>query len=92
MQIPKYALMYTEVALRDLAALEKKTAKNIMKKLDFFVQTPNPLKFASPLKNYKEGEYRFRIGDYRAIFDTDNSGKIFILNILAIKHRKEAYR
>jgi mRNA-degrading endonuclease RelE of RelBE toxin-antitoxin system len=43
--------------------------------------------FARPLSNLKFGHYRFRIRDYRAIFDVVDD-TIFVL---AIKHRKDAY-
>lgn len=46
-------------------------------------------------KNWKDiqyGQYRFRIGDYRATFDLNEEGEITILYILSIKHRKNAYR
>jgi mRNA-degrading endonuclease RelE of RelBE toxin-antitoxin system len=38
-----------------------------------------------------QGEYRFRIGDYRVLFDVDGSGKIYVLMVLSVKHRREAY-
>jgi mRNA-degrading endonuclease RelE of RelBE toxin-antitoxin system len=37
------------------------------------------------------GPYRFRIGDYRAIFDVDENNNIKILLILTIGHRKDIY-
>jgi len=43
------------------------------------------------LRGLGDGRFRFRIGDYRAIFAIDKSGKIQILMILNVKHRKEIY-
>lgn len=34
--------------------------------------------------------YRIRLGDYRALYDVDDAAKI--VTVLAVKHRREAYR
>lgn len=52
----------------------------------------NPFLFAKKLSNSDFGMYRFRVGDYRILFDVEeNTGKVTILMVLRIKHRKEAY-
>ncbi|MBI5222149.1 MAG: type II toxin-antitoxin system RelE/ParE family toxin [Candidatus Magasanikbacteria bacterium] len=84
-------LLYTRHALKDLSNLPLQISSRILGKLDFFVAQNNPLLFAKKLVDNKEGQYRFRVGDYRVIFDVDSSGNIFILIILTIKHRREAY-
>ena len=86
-----YKLEYTKTAVQDLKRLDKKMAQRIVKKLDFFANQKDPLAFAKRLKDRKYGEYRFRIGDYRAIFDIAE-GKIKILLMLIIRHRREVYR
>ncbi len=85
-------LLYTQKALDDLACLDKQIASRILNKLDFFAAQDNPPLFAKKLVDYKMGSYRFRVGDYRIIFDVDRTGKIIILVILTVKHRKEVYR
>lgn len=86
-----YKLQYTKNAEEDLNRLERNLAKRIVKKIDFFLQQSHPLRFAQKLKDYELGAYRFRIGDYRAIFDIDGKGNIQILIILRVGHRKEVY-
>lgn len=86
-----HQIIYTEHAANDLRDLEKKTARRIINKIYFFSQQKNPIKFAKKLKNSALGQYRFRIGDYRALFDVDKKGNIQILMILRIKHRKDIY-
>lgn len=87
----KYKLRITQKAKNDLISLEKDIQKRIAKKLKFFISTDNPLEYAKKLKDARLGTYRFRIGDYRAIFDIDSEGNIIILIILRIKHRKNTY-
>lgn len=87
----KYKLLYTLKAKKDLTELDKKAADRILYKLDFFVSSDEPLKYAKKLVDSKLDIYRFRVGDYRIIFDIDNQGNISVLLILRIKHRKEVY-
>ena len=81
----------TRTARRDLDALEKSVAQRILRKLDFFRQQTNPLRFAKGITDSQLGTYRFRIGDYRVLFDIDHRGNILLLLILAVKHRRDVY-
>lgn len=87
----KYQILFVENAENDLAILDPKIAGRILEKLEWFIGTPNPLRFAERLTDSPYGEYRFRVGDYRILFDVNARGVITILVILRIKHRREAY-
>lgn len=76
-------------ALKDLKKLPSAIRNRIISKLDFFVKTKEPLRFAEKLKDKELGEFRFRIGDYRVVFDYDFKRQAII--ILAIGHRKDIY-
>ncbi len=78
-------------ALADLATLDEIAARRIAGKLRFFAAQQNPLRFAKRLTGSAQGEYRFRVGDYRILFDVNRSRVITILFILRVKHRREAY-
>lgn len=82
---------YTKNAVRDLQKLDQTVAKRILKKMDFFSKQEDPLKFAKKLTDSSLGGFRFCIGDYRVLFDTDEKGNLKILMVLSIKHRREAY-
>ena len=84
-------VIYTKNARQDLINLDNKTAQLIVKKVLFFSQQSNPLQFAKKLTNFSLGQYRFRVGDYRVIFDVDSTGNLVLLIILRIKHRKDIY-
>ncbi|OGC82074.1 MAG: hypothetical protein A2V81_02895 [Candidatus Abawacabacteria bacterium RBG_16_42_10] len=86
-----HQVIYTEKANEDLRNIDYSVAKRILKKILFFANQKDPLAFAKRLTNTDLGAYRFRIGDYRAIFDTDRQGNIYLLKILRIKHRKDIY-
>lgn len=88
----KFEIVYSDNANKYLENLDSGTAKRIIKKIYDYSITKNPLAFAKPLKNSSLGHFRFRIGNYRAIFDVDNKCNIKILLILKIAHRKDIYR
>ena len=79
---------YTKSAIVDLVSLPNEVQKRIAKKMKFYAQAENPIRFAEHLTDFKDAEFRFRIREYRILFDViDNS--IFILKI---KHRKDSYK
>ena len=86
-----FKVFYTNKADQDLSRLNNGLRQRILNKIDFFIRQENPLSFAKKLKDFELGDYRFRVGDYRVIFDVDNNGNIKILIILRIKHRKDVY-
>lgn len=82
-------LQVTDSALKDLKKLNAVAQKQIVKKLKFFMDQPDPLDFAVKLTNFtKGGDYRFRIGQFRAVFDF-REDTIYILHI---EHRRDVYR
>jgi len=86
-----YKVIYSENSIKDLRKIDKSLSKRILKKIDFFSKQKDIHKFSKALKEFGPNKFRFRIGDYRAIFKIDKTGKIQILMILNIKHRKDIY-
>ena len=82
---------YTNKAVKALKKIEILQAGKIVKKINSYVNQDNFLIKAKKLKPPFDNLYRFRIGDYRAIFDIDKKGNITVLTILNIKHRKDIY-
>ena len=81
-----YELIYTRRAVKDIQVLDRLTQKRLAKKLEEFKK--DPLRFSEKLIHAKLGQFRFRIGDYRIIYDLMGS-KIVILRV---GHRREIYR
>lgn len=79
---------FTSEATRDFKKLAPEIQKRIVKKLDYFASSGIPLKFAERLVDYEIGEYRFRIGDYRVIFDMEEETIV----VLTLGHRKDIYK
>lgn len=85
----KYRIELTPEATTDLANLDRFIARRIKSKLEFFQKQENPLWFAKRLQGAPL--YRFRVGNYRVIFEVNNQGIIIVLLVLFIRHRREAY-
>ncbi len=83
-------LLYTDSAIKDLDRIDKNISKRITQKIGVCT-SHNPLLNATSLKGNLSGLYRYRIGDYRAIFKYEED-KLIIVNIISIKHRKDSYR
>ncbi len=82
---------YTHKAREDLSRLDPQLARRILKKVAFYSSQEHPLDFAKPLQGKWTDTFRFRIGDFRAIFYLDRNGVLSVLYILRIKHRKDVY-
>ena len=76
----------TERAEKDILKLDRVVQKRLKKKLQELIV--DPIKNSVPLINSEYGDRRFRIGDYRVIFDVDGHS----IRILHVGHRREIYR
>lgn len=83
-----FSYVFKSQALKDLHKLPKDIQRRIVNKLDYFINSGAPLSFSENLVNFEIGQYRFRIGDYRVIFDVGGEKII----ILTLGHRKEIYK
>ncbi len=82
----KYTLVYTQRAVKDIQKLDAQTKTRLGKTLLRFKEMP--LDHAERLTDPAIGTYRFRIGDYRVIFDIEGSNIV----ILRVGHRREIYK
>ena len=80
-------IYYSHRAQNDLESLPRDTQERIAKKMRFYASQKDPMKFAKRLVDSREGEFRFRVGEWRIFFDVKGSN-IFILRI---KPRSRAY-
>lgn len=81
-----YSIVYTELAQKQLKKIPKADAVRIVKKIQTFANDPRP-------HNYKKLEYhteyfRFRIGNYRVIYQIADSE--LIVTIIEVRRRNEA--
>jgi len=79
-------IAWTDQAKADLRAIDKDTALRILHALARYIDTGEG--DVKRLQDVEPPEFRLRVGDYRVRFhDLGDS-----ILILAVKHRREAYR
>lgn len=83
-----YRYLITKTARQDLERLSKPVRNRIGKKLKYFMESGEPLNFGQKLTNHKDGDYRFRVGNYRIIFILEAK----TIYIVRVQHRREIYR
>ena len=81
-----YQIIIAKRAKKDIDKLDVVAKKRL--KLALLKLKEEPIKLSKKLIDLKIGQYRYRIGDYRIIFDFDGN-KIIILRV---GHRREIYR
>jgi len=86
--MPKYQLLYKKVAVKSIQKLSPQIKKRLQIKLEFFERQEDPLINAKALTKPADAQYRFRVGNYRILFDVEESNII----ILLVQHRKDIYR
>lgn len=85
-----YQIEYIEsVVEEDIPALPK-AVKNVIKKAIEARLIIDPLGYGKPLRYSLKGHRRLRVGDYRVVYRIDP--EIYIVIIVAIKHRKDVYK
>jgi mRNA interferase RelE/StbE len=82
----EYKIVYTSRAVKDISKFDPAAKERIKETLERYAEAP--LSYAKKMIDPALGTYRFRIGDYRVIFDIEGNKLV----ILRIGHRREIYR
>jgi mRNA interferase RelE/StbE len=83
-----YQLVYKKPAVKEIQKLPQQIKKRLKLKLEWFANQSDPREFSKLLTKPADAQYRFRIGNYRVLFDIEDEKII----ILYIQHRREVYR
>jgi mRNA interferase RelE/StbE len=83
-----YRLQLSSRAEKDLNRLQGATWERVRDALVALRDDPRP--HGSKKMRGAEDSYRIRIGDYRAVYDVDDSKQIVIVQ--RVRHRREVYR
>lgn len=81
-----FEVNFSHRAAKELKKLDKQIQKRIIEKLKGYAASEN-LSEAKRLSNPALGEWRFRVGDYRIIFDLNGNE----IQVLKVAHRNEVY-
>lgn len=81
-----YKIVLTYPAKKELDKLDPIAKKAVKAKIEYFLL--NPIANARKLHGSDLGEYRWRIGNYRVVFDVEKD----LVTIVKIAHRREVYK
>ena len=84
-----YTVILTPEAAANLRHFDKSTAVRIVSKLVWFALNFEEVT-PEPLTGQFKGTFRFRIGDYRAVYSLDHKDKV--INVLTVHHRSGVYK
>ncbi len=85
--MPDYSIVFTRSARKELEALPASTVQRILPKIEALARNPRP----SGCKKLKGSDdlWRIRSGGHRVIYSIVD--KIVYVEIIAIRHRSQAY-
>ena len=84
-----YQLLFTEKATKSLKKIPKADAKRILVKLDQLAENPDEAANVKKLTNFPIAGFRLRVGQYRVLFDKEDTLKI--IEVIDVGNRKDIY-
>lgn len=79
---------FTKHAEAEFLTLPRDIQHRILRKIEQYLRSPDPLRTAQRITGASRPCFRYRIGDYRVIFDWEGHGIL----ITRVGHRREIYR
>ncbi len=84
----EYTITFARSARKELEGLEDPLCSRILSRIVALGNTPRP-DGCRKLQG-AENMWRIRIGDYRVVYSVDDTQRL--VDIIAVRHRSEAYR
>jgi len=83
----EYRVTLARTAEKEIASLQEQIKKRVIRAIDLLAE--NPYRQGSKKLKGSKNAYRFRVNDYRIIYEVEPSNKI--VDIAHVRHRREAY-
>lgn len=84
----EYVLTFATSARRELQKLERELARRVLGKIEELSREPRPA--GCRKLEGGSGLWRLRVGEYRVLYSIDDHDRV--VDIIAVRHRREAYR
>ena len=86
--MPDYSIVFARSARKELQSLDPQVARRILKQIEALVANPRPsgvvkLEGASDL-------WRIRVGEWRVVYRISDRDRL--VDVVAVRHRRDAYR
>ncbi len=85
-----YRVRILRTAARELAQLDKAAGHRIVERMNWLAANLDDLNKLEVLTGDLAGLYKFRVGDYRIIYEIVRDEQVLVIH--AIGHRREVYR
>jgi mRNA interferase RelE/StbE len=86
-KIRRYDIVFARSARKELEGLPMPVAQRVLSKIETLAREPRPR--GSVQLQGSKGLFRVRVGEYRILYEIDDVDTI--VDIIAIRHRKDAY-
>jgi len=84
----EYHVTFARSARKELESLDAALIARIFPRIERLARNPRPV---NSIKVKGQGAlWRIRVGDYRVIYSVDDRNRI--VDIVAVRHRRDAYR
>ena len=84
----EYTIKFARIARKELEALDDSFLSGVFRRIDALADDPRPV--GCRKIRGERSLWRIRAGDYRVIYSIDDAHKI--VDIIAVRHRSDAYR
>jgi mRNA interferase RelE/StbE len=84
----KYAVTFARSARREFESLSVAVVGRILPRIENLASIPRPT--GCRKLSGEQDLWRLRVGDYRVIYSVDDSRRV--IDIVAVRNRKDAYR
>ena len=81
-------ILFSERARREWSRLQRTVQNQLRERLSLYLESGQALNFAERLHGSELGGYRFRVGDYRIVFDVEGD----TIHVLRVGNRKDIYK
>jgi mRNA interferase RelE/StbE len=82
-----YRINLARIVEKEIARLPLKIQERVVRAIDQLAE--NPRRVGSKKLKGSVNAYRFRVGDYRIIFEINEKSKV--IDVVHVRHRREAY-
>ena len=86
--MPKYQIVFTKSAAREIGSLDAPVVRRIWDRIETLALDPRP-PGSKKLKGVIQPLWRIRVGDYRVIYEIHD--RTITVEIIRIGHRREVY-
>jgi len=84
-----YIVHFTDEAEREIEGLDPPVRRRIMERLAWLAQNIEQIR-PEPLTGSLAGLFKFRVGDYRVLYDVFKDDQIILIH--AVGHRRDIYK